>query len=139
MMVWAAAIRRARAACLHIALHDGNKDNKKTAATTPYVNYEPNSARAVSYHASCNGNDNNKNGTMPLFSTLRRTMATMITTSYGIKHRCNNQPGNIKHRRAQATASNIDTTFHWQHHPKMLLEPCLSSNIDDNNLLESQT
>jgi hypothetical protein len=28
----------------NVALHDGNEDNKKTAATTPYVGYEPNSA-----------------------------------------------------------------------------------------------
>jgi hypothetical protein len=60
-MVWAAAICQARAACLHIASHDGNKDNKKTAPTTPYVDYKPDSRRAVSYLASPNGNNNNKN------------------------------------------------------------------------------
>jgi hypothetical protein len=49
-------------AIFNVALHDSNKDNKKTAVTTPYVDYKPNSARAVSYRASHNGIDNNKNG-----------------------------------------------------------------------------
>jgi hypothetical protein len=49
-------------AIFNIALHNGDKDNKKTAATTPYVDYEPNHAQAVSYHTSPNGNNNNKNG-----------------------------------------------------------------------------
>jgi hypothetical protein len=49
-------------AIFNVALHDGNKDNKKTAATTPYVDYESNHARAVSYHALPNGSNNNKNG-----------------------------------------------------------------------------
>jgi hypothetical protein len=35
---------------------------QETAATTPYVNYEPNHAQAVSYRVSRNGEDNNKNG-----------------------------------------------------------------------------
>jgi hypothetical protein len=49
-------------AIFNIPLHDGNKDNKKMAATTPYVDYKPNSARAVSYPALRNGNNNNKIG-----------------------------------------------------------------------------
>jgi hypothetical protein len=55
--------------------------------------------------------------TTPLFSTSRHVMAMKITTSYGIKHRCNNQPGNVKHRRARAPASNIDATINWQRRP----------------------
>ncbi len=48
-------------AIFNVALHDGNNNIKKTAVTTPYVNYKPNSTWAVSYRASRNGDDNNKN------------------------------------------------------------------------------
>ncbi len=39
-----------------------DEDNKKTAATIPYVDYVPIHAQAVSYRALRNGNSNNKNG-----------------------------------------------------------------------------
>ncbi len=41
---------------------------------------------------------------------LRCAMAAMITTSYSIKHRCNNQPGNAKHRCAWAPGSKQQLT-----------------------------
>jgi hypothetical protein len=46
----------------NFALHDGNEDNKNTAATTPYVDYKPNNTQAFSYRALHNGDGNNKNG-----------------------------------------------------------------------------
>ncbi len=84
----------------NVPLHDGNKDNKKMAAITPYVDYKPSSARAVSYRVSCNGNNNNKNSNNAIIFHIashdgdddNKSMRTTKCTS------------------AQAMASNIDAT-----------------------------
>jgi hypothetical protein len=87
-------------AIFNVALHDGDEDNKKMAATTPYVNYKPNSAQAVSYCASHNGNDNNKTG--------NNAIIFHIASRDGNNN--NKSARTTKCTSAQAMASNIDAT-----------------------------
>jgi hypothetical protein len=88
------------------------------STTSPWCN----SAQAVSYRAPHDGDDNNKNSNNKSTRTTKcasapgfQPLCTSAQATASNISRCNNQPGNIKHRHAQATVSFIDAAINWPH------------------------